>query len=92
MYLETHNIIVTDLSTSGDMNRISKILEDIITEEEHTSIGAFLLIQKRYYIREMKTDYALLINKKAKKPIPSEIISLLKKYFDVPPLLIRNIK
>ena len=77
---------------SGDMKRISEILEEIMIEKEHISIGAFLLIQKRYFINEMKTDYTLLINKNAKKSIPSEIILLLKKYFDAPPLSIRNIK
>jgi len=90
--LDNHNIIVTDLSNSGDMKRISEILEEIMIEKEHISIGAFLLIQKRYYINEMKTDYTLLINRNAKKSIPSEIILLLKKYFDAPPLSIRKIK
>ena len=90
---EKHNIIVVDISTSGDLIRISKILEDIIPQEKHKIMGAVLLIQKRYYLREMKTKHKILINKNAKNPIPPQMIKLIKKYFnDNPPLLIRKNK
>ena len=89
---EKCNILVLDLSTSGDLVRISKVLEDVITQEGHKRIGAILLIQKRYYIREVKTEYKFLNNQNAKNPLPPQMIRLIKKYFeDNSSLLIRKI-
>ena len=90
---EKCNVIVVDISTSGDLKRMSEVLEDVISQEAHNSIGAILLIQKRYFLREMKTDYKFLINQNAKNSIPPQMIKLIKKYFDdSPSLMIRQIK
>jgi len=87
------NIILADLSMAGNIERINKILSEIILQKEHNRVSAILLLQKHFYIREIQIEYKIVINRNALYPIPLQVQHLLINYFENnSSLLIRNIR
>jgi hypothetical protein len=85
-------MIIADLSQAGNIERINKILNEIILQKEHNIVSAILLLHKHCYLREIQIEYKLIINKNAFYPLPIQVQHFLINYFENnSSFLIRNI-
>ena len=80
-----HNIIILDVSFSGNLKRLSELSKKLLKPDKHRKIGAIIFVQKSLYVKSLNVSVSLITHPNPINPIPMKFIRLIKDHFNQNP-------
>ena len=76
-----YNIIILDVSLSGNLKRLSELSKILLKPDKHRKIGAIIFVQKSLYVKSLNVSASFITHPNPINTIPVKFIQLIKEHF-----------